>query len=125
VTPPRPSTTLPLQGLTGDLSVEASRSHILVVDDTDLNRQYLTTELEDEGYTVSTAADGEQALAAVAENPPDLILLDIMMPKLNGYEVCRRLKSDERTILIPVVMVTALSAATNGSRALTWAPTIS
>jgi putative two-component system response regulator len=111
VTPPRPSTTLPLQGLTGDLSVEASRSHILVVDDTDLNRQYLTTELEDEGYTVSTAADGEQALAAVAENPPDLILLDIMMPKLNGYEVCRRLKSDERTILIPVVMVTALSAA--------------
>jgi putative two-component system response regulator len=103
-------TTPPLQGLTRDLSAESIRSHILVVDDNELNCKYLTSELEDEGYLVSTAADGEQALVAVAEDPPDLILLDVMMPKLDGYEVCRRLKSDERTILIPVVMVTALSA---------------
>lgn len=106
-----PSTIPPLQRLTGDLPVETSRSHVLVVDDTTLNRQFLKDELEDEGYVVSTAEDGEQALAVVVENPPDLILLDIMMPKLDGYEVCRRLKSDERTILIPVVMVTALTAS--------------
>ncbi|MFI5340662.1 MAG: HD-GYP domain-containing protein [Candidatus Methylomirabilales bacterium] len=115
MTPPHsltaPSTTAPLQHLTGDLPVEASHSLILVVDDNALNRQFLKDELEGEGYLVSTAEDGEQALAIVAENPPDLILLDIMMPKLDGYEVCRRLKSDEQTILIPVVMVTALTAS--------------
>jgi putative two-component system response regulator len=81
-----------------------------VVDDTALNRQFLKDELEDEGYLVTTAEDGEHALASVAKDPPELILLDIMMPKLDGYEVCRRLKSDEQTILIPVVMVTALTA---------------
>jgi len=114
VTSPHPSTVpskaAPLQRLTGDLPVEAGRSHILVVDDTALNRQFLKDELEGEGYLTSMAEDGEQALAIVAENPPDLILLDVMMPKLDGYEVCRRLKSDERTILIPVVIVTALTA---------------
>ena len=109
--PDSPLSTAPLKRLTGDLPLDASRSHILVVDDTALNRQFLQDELGDEGYTVSTAEDGEQALAVVAENPPDLIILDIMMPKLDGYEVCRRLKSDERTILIPVVMVTALTAS--------------
>jgi putative two-component system response regulator len=81
-----------------------------VVDDSPLNRQFLQDELEDEGYQVSTAGDGEQALAIVADRAPDLILLDVMMPKMDGYETCRRLKSDERTILIPVVMVTALTA---------------
>ncbi len=115
MTPPEsataPLTTAPLRRLTADLPVEASRSHILVVDDTALNRQFLKDELEDEGYVISTAEDGEQALAVVAENPPDLILLDVMMPKLDGYEVCQRLKSDEQTILIPVVMVTALTAS--------------
>ena len=96
--------------LTADLPAETSRSHILVVDDSPLNRQFLQDELEDEGYQVSTAGDGEQALAIVADRAPDLILLDVMMPKMDGYETCRRLKSDERTILIPVVMVTALTA---------------
>jgi putative two-component system response regulator len=114
VTPSSPSsvhsTEAPLQHLAGDLSAATGRSHILVVDDIPLNRQFLKDELEDEGYLVSTAEDGEQALAIVADNPPDLILLDVMMPKLDGFEVCRRLKSDERTILIPVVMVTALTA---------------
>ncbi len=106
-----PSTSTQLKRLTGDPMAEASRSHILVVDDTALNRQFLKDELEDEGYVVDTADDGQQALDVVTKNPPDLILLDIMMPKVDGYEVCRRLKSDERTILIPVVMVTALTAS--------------
>jgi putative two-component system response regulator len=105
--PPAPP---PLQPLGSDLSVEPGHAHILVVDDVALNRQFLMDELVGEGYRVSTAEDGEHALALVALDTPDLILLDIMMPKLDGHEVCRRLKSDERTILIPVVMVTALTA---------------
>jgi putative two-component system response regulator len=70
----------------------------------------LKDELSGEGYQVSTAQDGEEALAKVEAVPPDLILLDVVMPKLDGYEVCRRLKSDARTILIPVVMITSLQA---------------
>ncbi len=96
--------------LTALLATEEGRARILVVDDNPLNRQFLEDELADHGYLVGTAEDGEEALAKVAAEPPDLILLDVMMPRLNGYEVCRRLKSDERTILIPVVMVTALTA---------------
>ena len=105
-----PPETSPLQGLTDSLQVEAGRSRLLVVDDNPVNRQFLEDELTDEGYLVSTAEDGEDALQKVAAESPDLILLDVMMPKLDGYETCRRLKSDSRTILIPVVMVTALTA---------------
>jgi len=65
--------------------------------------------LRSEGYDVRTAEDGEQALERVREAPPDLILLDVMMPKLDGYEVCRRLKGDKDTVFIPIVMVTALT----------------
>ncbi|OGB92732.1 MAG: metal-dependent phosphohydrolase [candidate division NC10 bacterium RIFCSPLOWO2_12_FULL_66_18] len=83
---------------------------MLVVDDDALIRQFLEDQLTGEGYLVSTARDGEEALAKVAADSPDLILLDVMMPKVDGFEVCRRLKSDERTILVPVVMVTALTA---------------
>ena len=105
-----PPETLPLQGLTDSLQVDAGRSRLLVVDDNPVNRQFLEDELTDEGYLVSTAEDGEDALQKVATESPDLILLDVMMPKLDGYETCRRLKSDPRTILTPVVMVTALTA---------------
>jgi putative two-component system response regulator len=70
----------------------------------------LKDELTGEGYQVSTAGDGDEALAKVEADPPDLILLDVVMPTLDGYEVCRRLKSDARTILIPVVMITSLQA---------------
>lgn len=107
-----------LQRLIGDLPLEGARPHILVVDDTPLDREFLKGQLEDEGYRVSTAGDGQEALAVVAEDPPDLILLDIVMPGLDGHEVCRRLKSDERTILIPVVMVTALTATHERIRGL-------
>ena len=112
--PPAPSfappETSPFQGLADSLPVETSRSRILVVDDNPMNRQFLEDELTDEGFLVSTAEDGEDALQKVAAESPDMILLDVMMPKLDGYETCRRLKSDARTILTPVVMVTALTA---------------
>ena len=107
--PPPPSAP-PLPSLLGSPFGDESRPRILVVDDDALIRQFLEDQLVGEGYLVSIARDGEEALAKVAADSPDLILLDVMMPKLDGFEVCRRLKSDERTILIPVVMVTALTA---------------
>ncbi len=107
---PPPPSALPLPGLLGSPFGDESRPRILVVDDDALIRQFLEDQLTGEGYLVSTARDGEEALAKVAADSPDLILLDVMMPKVDGFEVCRRLKSDDRTILIPVVMVTALTA---------------
>ncbi|HSE93946.1 MAG TPA: response regulator [Methylomirabilota bacterium] len=84
---------------------------ILVVDDNAANVKILQTRLSAEGYDVVTAADGEQALAAAATHRPDLILLDVMMPKLDGVEVCRRLKADTRFPFTPIVLVTAMSDA--------------
>jgi putative two-component system response regulator len=93
-------------------------AHILVVDDLPANRRLLESLLVKDGYRVSVAVDGEQALAAVAVERPDLVLLDILMPKVDGYEVCRRLKSDPATRLIPVVLVTGLTEADSRIRGL-------
>jgi signal transduction histidine kinase/DNA-binding response OmpR family regulator len=82
---------------------------LLVVDDVDDNRFALTRRLAREGYkNVATAADGEQALELLNSRPFDLVLLDIMMPKLNGYEVLGRMKADSRLRHIPVVMISAV-----------------
>jgi len=67
---------------------------ILVVDDNEMNRDILVTRLDTQGYELLQAADGEEALAAATQHLPDLILLDVMMPKIDGMEVCRRLKGD-------------------------------
>ncbi len=83
-------------------------ARILVVDDEERNRRLLAAMLEAEGYSVAEAADGAQALELARQNPPDLVLLDIMMPGMDGYEVARGLKADAATKAIPVVMVTAL-----------------
>ena len=99
-----------LHRLTDSLPDDRGRTRILAVDDSALDRERLKDELTAEGYQVATAQDGEEALVSVASEAPDLILLDVIMPKLDGYEVCRRLKSDGRTILIPVVMITSLQA---------------
>jgi len=82
---------------------------ILVVDDVQANVHLLTTYLKAVGYHVIPARDGEEALLKVNETNPDLILLDIMMPKLNGLEVCSRIKSNGTTKYIPVILVTALN----------------
>ena len=71
-----------------------SPPRILIVDDNEMNRDILVTRLQTQGYELLQAADGEEALAAAREQLPDLILLDIMMPKIDGIEVCRRLKGD-------------------------------
>jgi putative two-component system response regulator len=83
-------------------------ARILVVDDEERNRRMLAAMLEAEGYTTTEAADGEEALASARQNPPDLLLLDIMMPGLDGYAVARALKGEAATRALPIVMVTSL-----------------
>jgi two-component system alkaline phosphatase synthesis response regulator PhoP len=82
---------------------------ILVVDDNVPNLELIQAYLEDVECQVVPAHDGIEALNLVARRKPDLILLDIMMPKMSGFEVCRRLKNDPETSDIPVIMVTALN----------------
>lgn len=84
-------------------------SRILVVDDVPVNIQLLVTYLAAEGYDVVSAKDGYDAMKAVKEHQPDLILLDVMMPKMNGFKVCEAIKSDDATKFIPVILVTALN----------------
>jgi len=93
------------------LSTRPSRSlgFVLVVDDEEQNRTLLRDPLEAHGYEVAEAENGMQALEKIAAHPPDVVLLDVMMPKMDGFEVCRRLKTDGKTAHIPILMVTALS----------------
>lgn len=81
---------------------------VLVVDDTPANVKLLADLLGVRGYEVATAVNGEEGLAKVASEQPDLVLLDVMMPGLSGYDVCRRLRADPATALLPVVLVTSL-----------------
>ena len=82
---------------------------ILIADDNEANRDILARRLEAHGYKLIMASDGEQALAAARSMLPDLILLDIMMPKMDGLEVCRQLKTDKSLPFIPIILVTALT----------------
>lgn len=93
-------------------------SKILIADDNVPNCELLDAYLSDEGYEIVFAYDGRETLTAVAEHQPDLILLDIMMPRLSGYEVCQQLKRDGRTREIPVLMVTALNEQGDIERAV-------
>src|ERR1700720_1807643 len=86
-----------------------SLGFVLVVDDEEKNRTLLRDPLEARGYEVAEAENGEQALQKIAARPPDVILLDLMMPKMDGFEVCRRLRKDAKTTHIPILMITALS----------------
>ncbi|MEO8069934.1 MAG: response regulator [Acidobacteriota bacterium] len=83
-------------------------ARILIVDDSSQNRALFEVMLEPEGFEVLSAASGEEALAMVARQPPDLILLDVVMPGIDGYEVADRLKNDPATRHIPIIMITAL-----------------
>lgn len=85
------------------------KSKILIVDDTVDTVELLKKRLRFEGYDTAEAYDGEEGLKQVAEYNPDLIILDVLMPKLDGYEVCQRLKSYENTKYIPILMLTARS----------------
>jgi two-component system, sensor histidine kinase and response regulator len=95
---------------TGVQVANSSAGRILVVDDEPRNVLLLQDLLESRGYTVWTAADGEQGLALAQERSPDVVLLDVMLPRLSGFDACRRLKADQRTAMIPVLLVTSLDA---------------
>src|SRR5262249_60746720 len=84
---------------------------ILIADDNADNREILATQLATQDYELLQAADGEEAVAAARNQLPDLILLDIMMPKLDGLEVCRRLKGDASLPFMPIILVTVKSDA--------------
>lgn len=93
--------------LTAD--IDLSPAKILVVDDYPANRMTAMALLALEGYEVSEAESGAIALERVMKIQPDLILLDVMMPEMDGFEVCQQLKQDEQTRLIPVIFITALN----------------
>jgi adenylate cyclase len=80
---------------------------ILVVDDTEQNRKLMDAVLSPRGYAVSGAASGREALELIAAEPPDLVLLDIVMPEMTGYDVCRALRQDPATQLLPIIMLTS------------------
>lgn len=80
---------------------------ILVVDDDAVIQQLIEVNLELEGYEVVKASNGEEALARVADEAPDLVLLDVMMPRMNGRDVCRKIKGDPETANIPVIFLSA------------------
>src|SRR5579863_506767 len=93
-------------------------ARVLVVDDVDLNVKLLEAKLSSEYFEVLSAHNGPRALDIADAELPDIILLDVMMPRMDGFEVCRRLKASARTADIPVVMVTALSDVTDRLRGL-------
>ncbi len=79
-------------------------SEVLLVEDSPVQREMISGILQDNGWQVTLAADGIEALEQMQKSSPDLVVLDIVMPRMNGYEVCRRLKSDPKTRNVPVVM---------------------
>ena len=91
---------------------------ILIVDDTRQNAELLEAHLDGHGYETRLAAHGEEALELATSWAADLILLDIMMPKLSGFEVCRRLRADPATAGVGVLMITALDQPTDIERAV-------
>jgi len=93
-------------------------ARILIVDDNEANVRLLDLHLRNAGYRTEKAYDGEQALEKVRQADPDLVLLDVMMPKLDGYEVCRRLRADDATNVVPVIMITALTGVEDRIRGL-------
>jgi two-component system, cell cycle response regulator len=93
-------------------------ARILVVDDVPAYVKQLAAILELDHYVVSEAADGFEALAKIESERPDLVLLNVMMPRLDGFETCRRIKADPSTACIPVVLVTALADEGNRARGL-------
>jgi CheY-like chemotaxis protein len=92
-------------------------TRILIVDDNDVNLLLISKILDIEGYEVLTARSGREALRSVKENTPDLAILDVMMPEMNGYELCEKLRQPPYNICIPIVMLTAMNSESEQKRA--------
>lgn len=95
-------------GSGGEAETPNGSACVLVVDDNEQNLELLSAYLEDLGCTIATARDGLEAIQFIERTPPDLVLLDVMMPRMSGFQVCQRVKEHPRTRDIPIVMVTAL-----------------
>ncbi len=91
---------------------------ILIADDESYIRELLLVTLEDAGYKILTAKDGEEALKITREEKPDLILLDIIMQKMSGYDVCKKIKTSPETKSVKVIMLTALSGKADREKGL-------
>jgi CheY-like chemotaxis protein len=94
------------------------KNTILVADDESIILRVLKYNLENSGYNVLIATNGKEALELAFKEHPDLIILDILMPKVNGYEVCSILKSDPKTRSIPIIMLTAMGEDIDGKKGL-------
>ncbi len=94
------------------------RPKILIADDNIQNVELLEVYLEELDADIVKAYDGEETLKVIKEEEPDLVLLDIMMPKISGYEICRKLKEDPATHALPILMVTALNESSDVERAV-------
>jgi len=94
----------------------SEKKRILVVDDEPDFCSIVQGQLEKEGFTVELAYDGVQGLEKVQANPPDAIVLDVMMPEMDGYEMCNKLKSDEKYVDIPIILLTAVASHVTSTR---------
>lgn len=94
----------------------SKKKRILVVDDEPDFCSIVQGQLEKEGFAVELAYDGVQGLEKVQANPPDAIVLDVMMPEMDGYEMCNKLKSDEKYVDIPIVLLTAVASHVTSTR---------
>ena len=98
--------------------VDDRAANVLVVDDIEDNRELLKRRLEKQGHVVATAEDGKKALAMIEASPPDLVLLDIMMPEMDGFAVLERLKASAATRDIPVIVISALDDVASAVRCI-------
>ena len=101
-----------------DAAMDIGSATVLVVDDHEQNRELLQAYLEGLGCTVTSAGDGVEALEQIERSAPDLILLDVMMPRMSGFQLCTKVKDNPDTRDIPIVMVTALSEVGDVERAV-------
>ena len=99
-------------------SEDTQSSVVLVVDDNPQNLELILAYLEDIDCQTLSAEGGQQALDIIQKTPPDLVLLDVMMPKVSGFEVCKKIKNNPKTTDIPVIMVTALNEIGDIERAI-------
>jgi PleD family two-component response regulator len=116
--PARPGTEQPAPDTRSAVLGTPRPPRVLIVDDNPQNADLLEAYLSASDYELRTATDGEQTLREVAAWQPDLVLLDIMMPKLSGFEVCKRLRADPATRDIAVLMITALDQPSDWERAV-------
>ena len=93
--------------------MKANKYEILIVDDNPENLRVLSSLLSKEGYRIRVAKDGKQALATIEESEPDLLLMDVQMPKMDGFEVCRRIKKNKKLKEFPIIFISALGDSFN------------